>query len=546
VTELLAAPVGGAPVPLAAAPWRVRLQPLASRGGWLASLAVTLLAGLLRFVRLDLPYNGDVGGKIFDEVYYACDAQNLLRYGVEHVTESGPLAGQCLPTGSGSFVVHPPLGKWAIALGLKIFGTSTFGWRVMAALAGTLTVLVVIRVGRRMTGSTLLGCLAGLLLAVDGLHLVQSRIAMLDVFLVLWTTAAFACLVCDRDQVRARLAATPPARPFSSALPLLEGGSESPENALSPGSRDRDRLGVRWWRLAAGLCLGAAVATKWSGVYYLAVLGVLSLAWEVGARRTAGQRAPFRATLRRSVVPLTGSLLLLPFAVYLLSWAGWFTSDIGYDRQWASGRSASGPAALLPDALRSLWHYHQQILVFHEGLSSPHQYQSHPAGWLLLARPISYYYPLGITSEQSGCHAASCAREVLAIGNPVLWWGTLPVLLALVWLWVSRRDWRAAAVVALIAAGILPWVRDDLHERTMFLFYALPAVPFMALGAALVAGWLLGGKQASQQRRRWGAAAVGTYTALAVGAFAFFYPVLTALTITLSQWQQRMWFPSWV
>lgn len=518
MTALLSAPVQQPP----AAPWRSRLQPLVGQGGWLASLAVTLLAGLLRFVRLDLPYNGPTYGKIFDEIYYACDAQNLLRYGVEHVTQSGDLAGRCLPVGSGSFVVHPPLGKWAIALGLKVFGESTFGWRVMPALAGTLTVLLVVRVGRRMTGSTLLGCLAGLLLAVDGLHFVQSRVAMLDIFLVFWTTAAFACLVVDRDRFRARLAGLP-------------------ADALTGYGR---RTGVRWWRLAAGACLGAAVATKWSGIYYLAVLGLLTLAWDVGARRTAGLRAPFRATVRRSALPLAGALVLLPLAVYLLSWTGWFASDIGYDRQWAAGQP--GGFGFLPDALRSLWHYHQQILSFHEGLDSGHPYQSHPAGWLLLARPVSYYYPPGITAGSYGCTVASCAREVLAIGNPVLWWGTLPVLLALLWLWVSRRDWRASTTLALIAAGIVPWIRDDLHGRTMFDFYALPAVPFMALGAALVAGWVLGGRDASRARRRWGAAGVGTYTALAVAAFAFFYPILAAVTIPLSQWQDRMWFPSWV
>ncbi len=518
MTALLSAPVDeGA----AAAPWRQRLRPLVGAGGWPASLAITLLAGLLRFVRLDLPYNGGTSGKIFDEVYYACDAQNLLRYGVEHVTRSGDLAGQCLPTGGGSFVVHPPLGKWAIAVGLELFGVTPFGWRVMAALAGTLTVLLVVRVGRRMTGSTLLGCLAGLLLAVDGLHFVQSRVAMLDVFLAFWTTAAVTCAVLDRDQLRARLAAAP--------------------DAVMTGAGPR--LGVRWWRLATGACLGAAVATKWSGVYYLAVVGLLVLAWEVGARRTAGLRAPFRAALRRSAVPLAGSLVLLPLAVYLLSWTGWFVSDIGYDRQWASGRPGGWG---LPDALRSLWHYHRQVLDFHEGLSTPHPYQSHPAGWLLLARPVSYYYPPGIHAGTYGCEAATCAREVLALGNPVLWWGTLPVLLALLWLWVSRRDWRAGAVLALVAAGIVPWVRDDLNARTMFNFYALPSVPFMALGAALVAGWLLGGREASRTRRQWGAVTVGAYTALAVAAFAFFYPVLAAVTIPLSQWQDRMWFPSWV
>jgi len=525
VTALLTAPVEDDPPASVREPWRQRLQPLAGRGGWPATLAVTLLAGLLRFVRLDLPYNGATAGKIFDEIYYACDAQNLLRFGVEHATLSDAtdtsVAGMCTPTGSGAFVVHPPLGKWAIALGIKLFGVTPFGWRCAAALAGTLTVLIVVRSGRRMTGSTLLGCLAGLLLALDGLHLVQSRVAMLDVFLVLCTTAAFACLVADRDALRRRLADAPAAS--------LE--------------RWGPRLGLRPWRIATGLCLGAAIATKWSGLYYLAVLGLLALAWEVGARRAAGLRAPLRATLVRSTLPLAFSFVVLPLAVYLLSWTGWFLSDLGYDRAWAATQP---PVALVPDALRSLWHYHVEILAFHNGLSTPHTYQSHPSGWLLLARPVSYYYPPGITAGTYGCTVQSCSREVLAIGNPVLWWGTVPVLGALVWLWASRRDWRAAAMLALVAAGILPWVRDDLHHRTMFLFYALPAVPFMALSAALVAGWLLGGRTATHRRRRWGSVAVGVYACLVVLAFGFFYPVLAAQTIPYADWAQRMWFPSWI
>ncbi|MDT7551101.1 MAG: dolichyl-phosphate-mannose-protein mannosyltransferase, partial [Actinomycetota bacterium] len=58
--------------------WRSRMVPLVGGGGWLPTLAITLLAGLLRFIRLDIPR-----GKIFDEIYYSCDAQNLLRFGVE-------------------------------------------------------------------------------------------------------------------------------------------------------------------------------------------------------------------------------------------------------------------------------------------------------------------------------------------------------------------------------------------------------------------------------------------------------------------------------
>jgi dolichyl-phosphate-mannose--protein O-mannosyl transferase len=491
--------------------------------GWLAALGVGLLAGVLRFVRLDLP-----AGRIFDEVYYSCDAQNLIRFGVEHATqantpEDATLSAKCLPTGTGSFVVHPPLGKWLIALGLRLFGTNEVGWRFAAAVAGTLTVLVVVRVGRRMTGSTLLGCLAGLLLALDGLHFVQSRVAMLDIFLVLFTTSAFACLVVDRDQVRRRLAAT--------ADDVLTGRGPS--------------LGLRPWRLAAGISLGCALATKWSALYYVAALLLLTFAWEVGARRTAGLRAPVRATLTGSAVPGLLALVVLPAAVYTLSWIGWFASDIGWDRNWAED-NPSASFGFLPDALRSWWHYHVEIYGFHSNLSAKHTYQSHPIGWLLLARPVSYYYPQGLVAGQMGCAAETCSREVLAIGTPAIWWASIPMLLALLWLWLARRDWRAAALLVPIAVGILPWIRDDLNARTMFLFYALPAVPFMALGLALVAGWVLGGRTASPGRRRWGAAAVGGYLALVVVNFAYLYPVLAAQTLPYQSWYDRMWFSSWI
>ena len=102
--------------------------------------------------------------------------------------------------------MHPPLGKQLIALGELAFGYDGVGWRAAAALAGTLTVLLVVRVGRRLTRSTLLGGVAGLLLICDGLSHVQSRMGMLDAFSALFVVAAFATLLCDRDEVRARMA----------------------------------------------------------------------------------------------------------------------------------------------------------------------------------------------------------------------------------------------------------------------------------------------------------------------------------------------------
>ena len=67
-----------------------------------------------------------------------------------------------------SFIVHPPLGKWFIAVGEQLFGYNSFGWRFPSAVAGAVAVVVLARLARRLTGSTLLGLVAGLLLALDG------------------------------------------------------------------------------------------------------------------------------------------------------------------------------------------------------------------------------------------------------------------------------------------------------------------------------------------------------------------------------------------
>jgi dolichyl-phosphate-mannose--protein O-mannosyl transferase len=513
------------PAPLDAAPltWRDRLLPLVpAGGGWSVTLLVTVIAGVLRFLRLDQPATtlNDQGvaegpGQIFDELYYACDARSLLKYGVEHASSSF-----CnLQSDAPAFVVHPPLGKWLIAIGEQLFGFNTFGWRFSAALFGTLTVLLVVRIGRRMTGSTLLGGLAGLLLALDGLHFVQSRIAMVDVFLCFFVVAAFGALVVDRDHVRARLAGM-------SDDDLAAGG----------------RLGLRPWRLVAGACFGAALATKWSALFPLVVLVVLAVLWEAGARRAAGVRAPWRTTLRLTTVPLLGTLVLLPVALYVASWSGWFLTDGGYDRHWADTRSTSW--GFIPDTMRSWWHYHYEAFHFHNTLDKGHPYQSHPLSWPFLGRPVSYYYPPKITEGVYGCAVASCSREVLAIGTPAIWWAMIPVALGLAARWVSKRDWVSASLLALMAVSVLAWIPSDHKHRTMFLFYALPSVPFLCLGLAVLAGWLLG--RPGTTRRTVASAGVGVYVSLVVINFFYLYPVLAAVTIPYDDWRARMWFTSWI
>lgn len=487
--------------------------------GWLGPLIIAVFAGALRFDRLAIPH-----AVVFDETYYAKDSAALLKFGVEHsvVDNADKLllnGNMNIWTDSGSFIVHPPVGKWMIAVGEQLFGVTTFGWRFSAALVGTLSVLLIARIARRMTRSTMLGCVAGLLLSLDGLHFVQSRIALLDIFLMFWILAAFGCLVVDRDRSRRRLA-----------------DAITPTTANGPGPW----LGIRWWRVLAGVCLGLACATKWDGLYFVAAFGLLTVFWDLGARHAAGIRQWVRGWFVRDALPAFGALVGLAVVVYIVSWAGWFASDIGWDRHWAAQNPSGIPGV---DALRSLWHYHAQILSFHTHLHDSHPYQSQPWQWLLLIRPVAYFY----TSPKFGdlgCEAQTCSRAILGQGTPAIWWVALLALVVMVIWWLLYRDWRAGAVVFCILTAIVPWFLFP--GRTMFFFYALPALPFLILALTLMLGLLIGRSDASPARRALGASVAGAYVLLVILNFFFMYPVFIAKVLPYASWMSRMWFNSWI
>ncbi|GAA2521242.1 dolichyl-phosphate-mannose--protein mannosyltransferase [Pilimelia columellifera] len=469
---------------------------------WAATAGVAAIAAVVRLVGLAEPK-----GKIFDEVYYATEAWALLQRGVEWDLEKDEV----------KYVVHPPLGKWLIALGEKAFGYDEFGWRISAAVAGIVSVVLLARIGRRLFRSTVLGCAAGLLMALDGFHMVLSRVALLDIFLMLFLLAAFGALLRDRDARRGQW------------LAALASGVDAERSGPARGLR-----GVPWWRLLAAVLLGAALAVKWSALFFVPALLVMVLWWDAATYRTAGATRPWRRALRDGLIwlPLCG---LVVFAVYLASWSGWLLSDDGYYRHWLASEGRSEPAVV--GALQNLLHYHQEALNFHSGLSSKHTYQSWPWQWLLLGRPVAFYW-----SGDGPCGAASCAAEVLLLGTPLLWWSFLPALGALTWLGVARRDWRAGAIGLGVAAGLLPWFYYAFQSRTMFSFYALPSLPFLVLAVCYVIGALIGraGTDEAPARRRVGAVVAGAYVLAVAVCFAWYYPVFVGTPIPYEDWQLRM------
>lgn len=501
--------------------------------GWIGPLLVTAFAAFSRFNRLTVPR-----ALIFDETYYPKDAWSILQHGVEwNVLKLGNIndliiAGKtnifapCSGTGCGEYVVQPPVGKLLIAVGEWIYGLTPLGWRVAPAFFGSLAVLIMCRVARRLTRSTLLGCVAGLLLSLDGLEFVLSRTGILDIFLMFFVLAAFGCLLVDRDASRARLA---------SAM------------VLEPGDEAGPRLGIRKWRVAAGVLLGLACASKQDAAWYVLAFIGLAIAWDIGARRAAGLRDYVRGALVRDGKWLPVTLGVIPVVTYVATWSGWLITSTGYDRNYAQQHGVSTPVI---SALYSLFEYHKEMVQFAAGLSTHHPYESQPWDWFVISRPVAFYYQC--FTNAAGTHACppsgytgpQWSSEVLAMGNPAIWWAAIPAMLFCLGWWFVRRDWRAGVAVLGVAAGWATWL--PFVSRTKFYYYALEFEPFMILCIVLCLGLIIGPAAASRRRRAIGSALAGSYVLAVLVLFWYFYPILSGKIIPYSSWLSHMWYTGWI
>nr|WP_245630438.1 phospholipid carrier-dependent glycosyltransferase [Granulicoccus phenolivorans] len=485
---------------------------------WLVTIGIVGFAFILRLVNLGRPAN-----LVFDETYYAKDAWSLLQYGYEGSWAddsnarilNGDLSGL---SPDPSFIVHPQLGKWLIAAGEALFGMNSFGWRFMPLVFGCLLILFTIRVTRRLSRSTLIGAIAGLLLTFDGLAFVMSRIALLDIFQASLTMLAVWFLLMDRDWYRTRLANY-----------LRDHGLHSLNGQLGP------IFWFRPWRLAVGITFGLAIGVKWNTAVLLAAFSVLSVLWDYGARRLAGARIQaWPGALIDAAIAFVHQVLVA-VVVYVLTWWSWLTTSGGYDRHTNA------------NPLLALLKYHGEIWAFHNGdfiRGATHTYDAKPIGWLVMARPIGIDAVNDIQPGTDGCPPGgeNCLRVITGMGTPVLWWIGVFALAAAIVLWLLNRDWRFAVPVVGLFAAWLPWFPNS--ERPVFFFYAIMMIPFTCIAIALCLGALIG--RPGGPRRVAGAITAGVVLALVMLNFAFIYPILTDQLLTYSQWRMRMWFASWV
>jgi dolichyl-phosphate-mannose-protein mannosyltransferase len=391
---------------------------------WAAPVGLVVLVLATRLPRLGRPRS-----LVFDEVYYALDAADLLRHGVE------------------SNAAHPPLAKWLIAGGIRVVGFTPTGWRLASLVFGVLLVLLTWAAARKVTDHRGLAFAAGALVAFDGIAFTTGRLALLDVFVATATTGAAWCLLgalVDHD--------------------------------------DPERL--RRWRWAVAVLLGLGVAMKWGAVWTWPVAAAVLLGLE---RRSVPAEDRRRRTLQALAV-----LTLVPAGLYVASYASWFT-QAERTRAGLAHCEGAEPCRLGAVDRVQVWFDHQRdLLEFHAGLETDNPEAAPAWHWATQADPADLFskpcrpemaQPPG-ELDDGVCPDGDQRTQarLLSVANPVSWAAGMVALVALAWFAVRRRDDAAGVVLALAAAQWLPWM---LSGREVYSYYAVSLVPLLAVATVL-------------------------------------------------------------
>ena len=376
---------------------------------------VVAVVGLVAF-GLRLPALGRPSVLVFDEIFYAPDAADLIRWGSEH--------GQ---------PAHPPLGKWLIGSGIATLGFDPVGWRIAAVVAGAAMCAVVAWAAIRLTGRIDLGLAAGLLVALDGLVHVTSRLALLDGFLALFTTAAVAALVgawtAQPDWRRARRC---------------------------------------WWVAVGAMALGTAVKPSALSLVPL----VIVVGWVLAGRLVA----PGRPRRRRRLVTVAAALVLPVVAVV----GATLPRQLGPDRTNVGGYL---------DEQAAVARFHRDLRPTNPNAATAWTWaiQTHPASLYRATCPLRAA-PSTRTPRGPGDTATTCGRQasvarIVAGANPVVW------LLGLVGLAAALIGaLRGRELAALLTAALASlWVPFLASPRASYSFYAVALVGPMVLAAAWAA-----------------------------------------------------------
>lgn len=393
-------------------------------------LLIGITSFLMRIIKHDFSDTGTM--PVFDEKHYVSQAKEMLTNGG---MEYNPNYG---------LIVHPPLGKWLLSIGEMIFGYTPLGWRIMPIIAGVITVIATCIIIQKITKSYYFTILASILINIEGVSLIMSRIGMLDAFVEM-----FVALIA-----------------MSATFYAYDEFNKKP-------------LRKSYWLFATGIFGGLMMSTKISGLYYMAFCGITLVVATLIISKN------IRDTLKSIIMGLF-YFVVVPLSIFLMSYIPWFSNENAVYRH--AGESGSFDLSdKLPASLQNFYYYYHGILNFHTKLETAqsqfHPYESKPWEWAIAVRPMQFLTQkdaFGSLFDDSG----EKVSEIVLFANPFIWYLLLPISIISLLMVILRKDLRWLIVLGGMISGWVPWI--IINERQMYLFYVTAIAPFLIIGIILL------------------------------------------------------------
>lgn len=383
----------------------------------------------------------------FDEVYNAFTTQEFVKGNIDAYEwfHTSPVPGTAYGW------THPPLAKLMASLGILAFGDNSFGWRIVNVFLGVGCIYLTYLISLKLLNARRYALYAAAFAAMDGLILTQSRINMNDIAALFFILLSFYAFI--RYQ-------------------------------LNP---------TRYTLLTVGISLGLLIATKWTGLYAIAVFGVwigLQSFW------SSLKDSPF--ALVRTVFLILIGLIIIPGCIYLLSYTQYF---------------------ILGGTWKNFLELQNQMWWYNTTLKATHTYQSSWWTWPIMLRPVWYFVD----------YAGDKIANIYGMGNPILWWLGIPAIIFTTYSALRTKSWKLWIIITGFLTFWLPWARAP---RIMFLYHYLPSIPFLCIALAYTLSRL----------PKW--VTLGS-SVLILGSFIYFYPIWVGIHLPKTLVNQYFWFPSW-
>ena len=460
----------------------------------------------------------------FDEIYHA-------RTAYEHLHKMQPYE-----------TTHPPLGKVFMSWAIAVFGMTPFGWRFAGALAGVLMLPGMYLLGKLFVKRWWGGAAAALLMAFDLMHFTQTRIATIDSFVVLFIIWMMYFMF----------------RWFF-----------------------QDFFGTPFWKTLvplglSGLCMGLGVASKWTACYAGVILAVIFFigVWRRGRLVKAAKEKPEKERCENeknaakngakllliTVASCLVFFVLVPALIYYCSYIPYFAYD-GVGVTPKKVIEAAVGTYFTNGQLGGMLGYHSE-----PGRGMDHDFYSPWYQWPVIGKPMWY---AANSFEPEGYESS-----IMAMGNPVVWWGGLLCIAICLAVWIKRHmrkdttltlrvktdDPRTPLILMCYFGQLLPWI---LVPRGTYIYHYFPCVPFLILAIVLcfdlladtgkaaalpVIGALAAGDET--KRKKLNERAVWMLLLLVLLAaevmFVLFFPYASGILAKRSWMEAVKWFDRWL